>query len=315
MTQGEPHGGELPGGEDQCSAGPDALSSVIDWLDTGGLGDGDDVNLGCGVGGAGAAAVLQLEARSGGAGSPRKPPSVMREQCGPGAAMAKAAGGASLCCRSLPHAAACGTFRDRPEDVTGFVPRRLTAEKEAMEWDLRLQRTGATGRLVEYEGDEKPQEDFSLRGLAGQRVVVAAVVMGGKAYSSGVKAGDMLVSIDGRKDFVGRSADAVFSSLTPPVMVVFMGFVGRLQSEVRLRVDFGDCVLPSRQPVVLSGVGTRVRMVSEVVFQPSLRRSVLTAARRVSSPRDVADALADAELEDADAADSRPHDHEQRFIV
>ena len=57
-------------------------------------------------------------------------------------------------------------------------------------------------------------------------------------WEAGVKAGDRLVSINGKKDFCGGSSDAVREMLVPPLMLVFTGFVGKLHAEVRCTIPF-----------------------------------------------------------------------------
>mmetsp|Transcript_177692 Transcript_177692/g.432331 ORF Transcript_177692/g.432331 Transcript_177692/m.432331 type:complete len:421 (-) Transcript_177692:97-1359(-) len=123
-------------------------------------------------------------------------------------------------------------------------------EPEEEEWDARQQQTGAAGRLVVYEEGERPKADFMLRGGNGRRIMVSAVTEGGKAAQAGVKAGDVLVSIDGKKDFKEMSADHVHASLKGPVMLVFLGFVGKLQAEVRLNYKQKVCGLSSQHQVV-----------------------------------------------------------------
>ncbi|CAK9086758.1 unnamed protein product, partial [Durusdinium trenchii] len=67
------------------------------------------------------------------------------------------------------------------------------------EWNLRLARTGAAGRLVAYEHGERPSHELHLRGEPGQRIVVSFVRKKSRAEKAGVKTGDVLVSIDGQK--------------------------------------------------------------------------------------------------------------------
>eukprot|EP00929_Paragymnodinium_shiwhaense_P087212 TRINITY_DN47474_c0_g1_i2.p1 TRINITY_DN47474_c0_g1~~TRINITY_DN47474_c0_g1_i2.p1 ORF type:complete len:508 (-),score=104.44 TRINITY_DN47474_c0_g1_i2:233-1756(-) len=130
----------------------------------------------------------------------------------------------TACARS-----ACRTEAEDWDDV------RLSPEdEEELEWSLRQERTGTVGRLVAYAEGDNPKDDLLLRGGAGRHVVVAAVRDGGPACCVGVKAGDRLVSIDGNKDFMSSSADIVCENLTPPTVLVFLGFVGKLQAEVRL---------------------------------------------------------------------------------
>mmetsp|Transcript_61629 Transcript_61629/g.155628 ORF Transcript_61629/g.155628 Transcript_61629/m.155628 type:complete len:607 (-) Transcript_61629:46-1866(-) len=142
-------------------------------------------------------------------------------------------------------------------------------EPEEEEWDARQQQTGAAGRLVVYEIGDKPREDLLLRGGGTRRIMVAAVTEGGKAAKAGVQAGDVLVSIDGTKEFKGKSADAVHVSLRAPVMLVFMGFVGKLQAEVRLNYKQKLCGLSSQHQVIYGRPEAPVQLIDEIVFQPS----------------------------------------------
>lgn len=144
----------------------------------------------------------------------------------------------------------------------------IGVENEDDEWEARLKQTGAAGRLVIYELGEEPRDDILLRGGSGRRIVVTAVNESGRADRAGVKAGDTLVSINGKKDFIESSADVVHASLKAPVLLVFMGFVGKLQAEVRL--NYAETVAGmSLQDNVLASRRSDVRLYEEVVFQPS----------------------------------------------
>mmetsp|Transcript_74310 Transcript_74310/g.168323 ORF Transcript_74310/g.168323 Transcript_74310/m.168323 type:complete len:475 (+) Transcript_74310:87-1511(+) len=166
----------------------------------------------------------------------------------------------------------CGIGRDAdPRSVSGVEP-------EEEEWDARQQQTGAAGRLVVYDESDRPRSDFLLRGGCGRRIMVTAVTDGGKAAQAGVKAGDVLVSIDGRKDFKERSADHVHASLKGPVMLVFMGFVGKLQAEVRLNYKQKVCGLSSQHQVVFGRPDAPVQVVDEVIFQPGMATLLLATS-------------------------------------
>lgn len=104
------------------------------------------------------------------------------------------------------------------------------------EWESRKTLTGTVARLVSYEASESPNEDVLLRGGGGTPVVVSMVRHGGPAARASVKAGDRLVSIDGRKDFLeeGWAADTIRLRLRSPTTMVFVGFVGSIQAEVRV---------------------------------------------------------------------------------
>lgn len=108
---------------------------------------------------------------------------------------------------------------------------------EEDEWVARQRLTGAICRLVRYSEDAiTPKDDIlNLRSTRRGRIMVTAVREKGIAAKAGVVAGDELVSIDGRKDFVGHPAHVVHASLRAPVTLVFLGFVGKLQAEVRVK--------------------------------------------------------------------------------
>jgi len=147
------------------------------------------------------------------------------------------------------------------------APVFVDAEEE--EWEQRQRQTGAAGRMVVYSLGDRPQDDVHLRGGDGRRLMVASVKRGGLADQAGVKSGDVLVSIDGKKDFTNMSAFAVQRSLRSPVTLVFMGFVGKLQAEVRLNNKELSCGLSSQDQVAVGRPGAPVQVLDEIVFQPT----------------------------------------------
>lgn len=157
-------------------------------------------------------------------------------------------------------------------------------EPEEAEWDARQQQTGAAGRMVTYDMGDNPTEDLVLRGACWRRKVVASVVTGGKAAQAGVKAGDVLVSINGKKDFQAQSADMIHDSLAGPITLVFMGFVGKLEAEVRLNYKQKVCGLSSQQQVVFGRPDAPVQVMDEVVFQPGSATLIL-ATRTANNSR------------------------------
>jgi len=250
---------------------PDPLNNVITWLDTAELGNdvGDD-DLGTACGAVSSSGGLQNGARDLGRHSGPEPPpsSIMHGRCGPGAAMAAAAKGCFGAPRFCGQVCSAALLCDGTVDG-GAVRNLSSMENEDEEWDKRQKQTGAAGRLVVYDQGDQPKDDILLRGGGGRRLVVAAVTQGGKAFQSGVKAGDILVSIDGRKDFQEKTADEVIAGVNAPVMLVFMGFVGKLHAEVRLNCDKGQCGLASQQAVVFGQPDARVQVIDEVCFQPT----------------------------------------------
>jgi len=139
--------------------------------------------------------------------------------------------------------------------------------EEEEEWDQRQRKSGTVGRLVVYHEGESPKEDIVLRGGGSRRhIVVAGVREGGQAARVGVRAGDRLVSINGKKDFLGLSADSVRDCLEPPCILVFLGFVGKLQAEVRLTCSDNVCGMSARQDVMRGAENVPVRLCEERVF-------------------------------------------------
>lgn len=168
----------------------------------------------------------------------------------------------------------------------------INDQNEEEEWDARQKQTGAAGRLVVYSEGDRPRDDLLLRGGAGRRVIVTAVTEDGKAHKAGVKAGDVLVSINGKKDFTDKTADVIHAGLTAPVMLVFMGFVGKLQAEVRLNYAEKVAGMASQQQVVFGRPDAPVQVIDEVVFQPSSAPLFLTtSAPQSSSPAQAATAI------------------------
>mmetsp|Transcript_146680 Transcript_146680/g.470676 ORF Transcript_146680/g.470676 Transcript_146680/m.470676 type:complete len:605 (-) Transcript_146680:207-2021(-) len=184
---------------------------------------------------------------------------------GPPIRSASRASSSSYC--GLTHAEEKQTFQLDPEEE---------------EWDTRQQQTGAAGRIVVYEVGDRPREDLTLRGGgAHHRIMVAAVTDGGKAAMAGVKAGDVLVSINGLKEFKGKSADAVHVTLRAPLTLVFLGFVGKLQAEVRLNYKQKSLGLSSSHQVIFGRPDAPVQVTDAIVFQPT--NATLLLATKASS--------------------------------
>lgn len=144
------------------------------------------------------------------------------------------------------------------------------SNEEEEEWVARQARTGTVGRLVIYSEGDLPQDDILLRGGHDRHLVVAAVRDGGPAAKAGVKAGDRLVSIDGKKEFLGLSADAVRDRLQAPAMIVFLGFVGKLQAEVRLTCADRMCGLSLRHEVARGYNDAPLQVCEEKVFNAGI---------------------------------------------
>lgn len=154
--------------------------------------------------------------------------------------------------------------------IAGSPPKRDVLSEEEDEWASRQQRTGTVGRLVIYAEGDTPQDDLLLRGGHDHHLVVAAVRDNGPASRAGVKAGDRLVSIDGKKDFMGASADSVRDLLRAPTIIVFLGFVGKLQAEVRLSCASKCCGLSTRHQVARGYTDRPVQVCEEVIFNAGI---------------------------------------------
>lgn len=157
------------------------------------------------------------------------------------------------------------------------------------DWLARQKQTGATGRLIAYKEGECPVDDFSLSSGDGERIVVSRIIEGGKAFFAGVKVGDVLASINGERNFIGESAFSIYRRLSPPVTLVFLGFVGDLHAEVRLSCHRTPCGMLSLDDVMRrpGESHSTVRVVDEVVFQPTSASLLLTTTNDDHSEAEV----------------------------
>mmetsp|Transcript_93568 Transcript_93568/g.165537 ORF Transcript_93568/g.165537 Transcript_93568/m.165537 type:complete len:645 (-) Transcript_93568:127-2061(-) len=286
----------------RLSRAPDPLGDVITWLDSVDLGDelGDDLSrvwqeTGTGLCGEGLFGVHELladtpsEGTAATIGNPKS-------RCNEAQHLAHTPGNRGARPTS-PNRSGGSPLHRQPSRGTVRaccfdMGRRVEAEarnftmndqNEDEEWDARQKQTGAAGRLVVYSEGDRPRDDVLIRGGAGRRVIVTAVTEDGKAHKAGVKAGDVLVSIDGKKDFVDKTADLIHTELRAPVMLVFMGFVGKLQAEVRLNYAEKVAGMASQQQVVFGRPDAPVQVIDEVVFQPSAAPLFLTTTAPTSS--------------------------------
>jgi len=244
----------------RCRGPRDPLGEVIDWLDHAELTDEiiEASSLGnCDGGQPGVHNLFRDDSSSSSQWGGAQPMPVSKEgripeyKPPPARQRGRAAGG---CCWPERHSRA----------------RNLSPmDDEDEEWETRQKQTGAAGRLVVYDQGDHPRDDVLLRGGCGRRLMVTAVTEGGKAAKAGVKAGDILVSINGKKGFGDKSADEIHASLLAPVILVFMGFVGKLQAEVRLNYSEKICGMSTQQQVISGRPDTTVHVLEEVVFQPS----------------------------------------------
>lgn len=172
---------------------------------------------------------------------------------------------------------ACGSGVCQPGD---FVERDFAFEEEE-EWETRQRTSGTVGRLVMYQKGDHPKDDIVLRGGGGGRhIVVAGVRENGQASRTGVRAGDRLVSIDGRKEFLGLPADMVRERLEAPTVLVFLGFVGKLQAEVRLTTPSAICGISTRQEVLKGTFRRPLQLEEERVLNAGFASMFLTVDQR-----------------------------------
>jgi hypothetical protein len=162
-------------------------------------------------------------------------------------------------------------------------------------WD-RHRKTGAIARLVTYSVGESPQDD--ILGLACTktgRIMVTSLKKDGPAMRADVKSGDLLGSVNGLCPPVGTSAKSVRASLRSPATLVFMGFVGKLQAEVRVKYPTVRCGMPEGINVgnlaSQQGHGQRpgMRFQDAVVWHQPATSLFIAATRREGSTQDVQD--------------------------
>eukprot|EP00439_Symbiodinium_sp_Y106_P060972 s2200_g9.t1 len=66
----------------------------------------------------------------------------------------------------------------------------------------------------------------------------------GRAVQAGIKSGDLLVSINGKKDFAGLSASEILQRMRGGVTLVFLGFIGKWHAEVYEEIVFQPTTAP-----------------------------------------------------------------------
>lgn len=140
-------------------------------------------------------------------------------------------------------------------------------------WDAQLKRGGSIGRIVQYEAHEQPCADIILRGGSGSRIRVQAVCQTGKAASAGVKSGDVLVSVNGDKEFASLSLEDFYQSLPKPAVLVFIGLVNNtFIAELRIKRKEVPLGLPSRllQFPAADGPQEQPQVADEVIFEMAM---------------------------------------------
>merc|ERR1712008_644970 len=165
----------------------------------------------------------------------------------------------------------------------------VEVDKEEEEWLARKKLTGAIGRLVFYRKGQKPVEDIlGLCRTRNGRLKVTALqpaVDGGIASIAGVEMGDQLISINGQKPDENLLAEAVRMRLGSPATLIFMGFAGKLQAEVRVRQpEEPQCGLPAFTDVATTALNhnrtknTQIELCDAVVFQQATASLLLEVA-------------------------------------
>jgi len=136
-----------------------------------------------------------------------------------------------------------GCLNASPEMTDG-----LNSPEDA--WEERLRRTGACARLVRYIQGDVPRRDVSFNGGDGKRLQVTWMRAQGRAHLAGVKLGDTLASIDGWQVPKDYSVETVYTKLVAPCILVFLGFIGKMNAEVRLTTQLPKCGLALREELV-----------------------------------------------------------------
>jgi len=155
------------------------------------------------------------------------------------------------------------------------------AQEEA-EWLARKRLTGTVGRLVNYREHQRPAQDIQgLRRTYNGHLVVTTLLQDGPAARAGVCAGDRLASINGRHvNTLSHLRHNILENLEGPVTLVFLGFAGKLQAEVRVRQpDQPRCGLPAATDVVDCSrlVRPAPRLPEAVIFHDAFCSSLMIA--------------------------------------
>lgn len=185
-------------------------------------------------------------------------------------------------------------------DEEELQPLPLQALRDEEEWLERKRLTGAVGRLVRYKEGHLPANDIKGLCLTRQgRIMVTALQPDGPAARAGVTAGDQLASIDGKRFTVTRPANAMLAHLEGPVTLVFLGFAGKLQAEVRVRQpDQPSCGMPASADMVIQGFsGKGFRLAEAVIFEQQVESLfIATGSTREDSLTPMMHPLAQEEL-------------------
>mmetsp|Transcript_21552 Transcript_21552/g.50224 ORF Transcript_21552/g.50224 Transcript_21552/m.50224 type:complete len:207 (-) Transcript_21552:104-724(-) len=144
---------------------------------------------------------------------------------------------------------------------------RPVREEEELDADTKRPRMGIVGRIVVYAPNERPCCDIVLKGGGGQQVRVERLAQTGKAARSGVVVGDVLVSINGNKNFSDKPLEQILAGLASPVALVFLGPVGgKRNAELHIKRKEKTCGLSEHLHIVSSALLESTEVVDEVIF-------------------------------------------------
>lgn len=135
------------------------------------------------------------------------------------------------------------------------------AFQEEEDWLARKRVTGVISKLVQYQESEIPSRDIiGLHRSGTGRLMVTAVRSDGPAMRSGIVAGDQLISVNGETVAEYHPAKAVLNGIRGPAILIFLGFSGKLQAEVRVKQpDEPRCGLPVNASVTSKVLAQSIR--------------------------------------------------------
>jgi len=143
-----------------------------------------------------------------------------------------------------PASLACIEAADPCLLADGFSP---APNEDSDPWEERRQRTGACARLVRYQPGDQPRRDVSFSGGDGKRIQVTWMRAQGRTHLAGVKLGDTLASIDGWRVPKEEDAESVYNRVNAPCILIFLGFIGKMNAEVRLTTQLPKLGLSLRE--------------------------------------------------------------------
>eukprot|EP00927_Polykrikos_kofoidii_P066130 TRINITY_DN61786_c0_g1_i1.p1 TRINITY_DN61786_c0_g1~~TRINITY_DN61786_c0_g1_i1.p1 ORF type:complete len:471 (-),score=71.91 TRINITY_DN61786_c0_g1_i1:56-1468(-) len=188
---------------------------------------------------------------------------------------------------SLPSAVCC----QRTGEADGADIEEDSVEEQ--NWHDRKSLTGAVARVVYYRvGATSPLDDIlGLRRTSTGRIVVAKVRESGQAFRAGVDLGFELVSINGCRFFHGLEPEELRKSIVAPATLIFVGFVGKLQPEVKIKHPMSrySCGISKNTSFLVTKAAgiSDVRVLDEAdsIFIASDQEEALRAANGEAAPR------------------------------